>query len=465
MRTNAIIRIIIYSLLIAVLGSILTAGLLMENYSFGFDFDFSLDDSESGGNITSAGTVDPTQIRDIQIEWAAGSITIQPGDVDAITFAETEVSDDDYKMIWRQSGNRLTIQFRETSFDIFGITINDNLRKDLVITVPQDWTCSELEIDAAAVDISVSDLTITQVDFDGASGICSFNNCHVDEIKTDTASGDITFTGTLNVLDCETASADITAFLYNEPEQINLDMVSGNLDLTLPSDCGFRVNMDALSSDFATDFGGSYSGRDYVFGDESCSISINALSGDVTIRKAENESAGSAGAFIIKTLQLRTSRQKVRKEALFHSAGSVFPECRCEGPSLSQILLHVRQGRPQGLRSDLQTETASLPEPCAEWLHARFHRTGSQDHYLWPVPEQHCNLPKPKPLGFFHDRTVQRQTRRSSAIALAFSSAISHPAWTRSGWTERPRSRKHRVLLLSGSHAPVYPLWETPYTR
>ena len=44
--------------------------------------------------------------------------------------------------------------------------------------------------------------------------------------------------------------------------------------------------MDALSSDFYSDFPTTVSNGNYVHGDGQCRISFNGLSGDLTIRKA-----------------------------------------------------------------------------------------------------------------------------------------------------------------------------------
>ena len=61
--------------------------------------------------------------------------------------------------------------------------------------------------------------------------------------------------------------------------------MSGDLELTLPEYCGFTVSMDAMSSDFTSDFPTTMQNGNHIYGDGSCSISIDAMSGDVAIRK------------------------------------------------------------------------------------------------------------------------------------------------------------------------------------
>ena len=64
-------------------------------------------------------------------------------------------------------------------------------------------------------------------------------------------------------------------------------MVSGDLDLTLPENSGFTLSLDALSGNFRSTFPTTAQGNTYVCGDGSCRITVSALSGDVTINKAE----------------------------------------------------------------------------------------------------------------------------------------------------------------------------------
>ncbi len=244
-------------------------------------------DTSSPAPSNSDISLDPRQIREIEIVWAAGNITIEPADVDTIQLSEAASAENKYTMVWKQSGDKLTIHFCEnTKVEFgFGITINDVVSKNLTILVPMGWECDSLEIDAASATVDVKNLVINEVDFDGASGTCNFVNCVIDELDLDTASGDIYFTGSLNTLDCDAASASVIAVFDNVPSRIDMDSMSGDLDVTLPSNAGFTVTMDALSSDFVSDFHYSNRNGNYHHGDGQCKISLDALSGDLYLRE------------------------------------------------------------------------------------------------------------------------------------------------------------------------------------
>lgn len=243
-------------------------------------------------------SLDPRQIREIDIEWAAGNITIKPADVDTIQLSEAAHAESKHAMIWKQNNDKLTIRFSENvHFDFnFGISINDVVAKDLTILVPMGWECDSLEIDAASATVDVKNLVIKEVDFDGASGTCNFVNCVVSELDLDTASGDIYFTGSLDVLDCDAASASVFAVFDNVPSRIDMDSMSGDLDITLPSNAGFTVSMDALSSDFVSDFGYSQNREGYYRGDGKCKITMDAMSGDLYLREYKDADAAPEAA-------------------------------------------------------------------------------------------------------------------------------------------------------------------------
>lgn len=227
-------------------------------------------------------------LREIEIEWVAGSITIESADVDRVTVEETMASDPKYTMICRTTGNKLSIKFCDENLMErgFGLRFGEDLSKNLIIRVPRDFQLNTLEVDAASATMSVKNMVIREVEFDGASGTCDFENCVVDQLDLDTASGDVTFSGTLQTLDCDAASASVRAVLDNVPRSIDMDSMSGDLDLTLPDFAGFTVTMDAMSSDFISDFETTVRNNNYICGDGSCRISMDAMSGDVYIRKA-----------------------------------------------------------------------------------------------------------------------------------------------------------------------------------
>lgn len=246
----------------------------------------------NGVNQTgSVGSTDPAAIREIKIEWISGSVTVEPGDVQEITFLESGNGTDKYEMVWKQSGDELVIQYsKDSSTAGFGLHFGDG-SKDLTVTVPRGWVCDSLELDTASTDLTVRDMIIREMEIDSASGTAKFENCTVSSLDVDTASGDVTFSGSLNELDFEAASASFTGVLENVPDKVKMDSMSGGLTLTLPEDAGFTVSLDAMSSDFSSDFPTVKKNKSYVCGDGHCKIDVDAMSGDVSILKQSADAA------------------------------------------------------------------------------------------------------------------------------------------------------------------------------
>ena len=65
-----------------------------------------------------------------------------------------------------------------------------------------------------------------------------------------------------------------------------MDSASGDLDISLPENAGFRVTIDALSGKFHSDFPATQNGNSYFYGNEACIIDFDGASGNVRIRKA-----------------------------------------------------------------------------------------------------------------------------------------------------------------------------------
>lgn len=258
MKTNAIVRVVIYSLVILLLIGMLLMGLGVGTYIFTFR-------SGSGQHINGEKMSIPAdQVSDLHIEWAAGSILIQTADTDQITFSESGNFSEDYAMVYTLKGDTLKLEYSNAAVQIGFVSTPS---KDLVITVPQNWTCEELELDGAALEVEINGLTIKGFDIDGASN-------------------EIDFTGSLEILECDGAACELTLNCQTKPWKIDLDGASIQMELLLPEDCGFQVQMDGLSCSFRSDLECTSSNGDYAYGDRYCQINASGLSCAVTVNHA-----------------------------------------------------------------------------------------------------------------------------------------------------------------------------------
>lgn len=280
---NAVIRIVIFAVLILILTVSLLGGYLGSNVLSFIDEHYTQVD----GIAESAGSVSPKQVKDIDIQWVSGSITIQTGNVQDIQFYEDGGLSADDKMVWNHDGDRLTIQFCKPQFQIslFG---NINVpSKNLVITVPQDWLCDELGIDSVSAEINISQLYARDADIVNVSGLCRIYDCTVVDMDIETISGSVIFDGEATSMNLTSVSANCTAQLTNRPNEIDLETVSGDLALILPADCGFTVSLDSVSGNLISDFATTTKNNHYIYGDGVSEISADTVSGDILIKMPE----------------------------------------------------------------------------------------------------------------------------------------------------------------------------------
>lgn len=280
-RISALVRLVIYALLIIVLTTsafriALSIDVFTGNHT----------SSDINGTVGSSGTVSGKEIQNIEIEWLSGDITICSGNTDNISFQETTSSGESKEMSWKQSGNKLIIHFSQenlNSFVSFGTSVNYS--KDLVITVPQNWIGNELTVQSVSASVHVSDLNWNEMNINTVSGEGTISNCNVNEVTLETVSGELKFSGTLNTLECESVSADCEITVNNHPERIKMDGVSCDLVLYLPEDCGFTLDSDSVSGGFSSEFSTTTKNGKHVFGNGNCKINADSMSGDVVIHK------------------------------------------------------------------------------------------------------------------------------------------------------------------------------------
>ena len=140
-------------------------------------------------------------------------------------------------------------------------------KKSLSLTLPEEL--KELKIDVVNADIAFADPVF------------------INTIEINTVSSSITATGiSCDTLEINSVSGDVTISLATMPKGITFNCISGSLNLTVPADVsGFKVDLTSLSGSLyckGFDFSG---GKTYTYGNGSCIITCDTMSGSVTIMK------------------------------------------------------------------------------------------------------------------------------------------------------------------------------------
>lgn len=277
MKRNAIVRIVLFSILALSLVGVLIGGIAFKRYSA----PGIIVRSTTEAPVVSRNHFNAEEIDRLNIDWAAGKIVILPVEGSEIAVTEELLGEED-EMVLKLDGSTLYVEYSENAVSLNFGSIN---KKNLYITVPQDWVCKELDIDAASADVQAEFLTVEKLESSTASGEHTFRDCKVEQLTLETVSGDLDYSGTLDKLDFGGVSAQADVVLTNFPKSIDVETVSGDVNLTLPKECGFTLEKDSVSGHFSSELETRKENGKYVYGDGQCKIDVEGVSASITIRK------------------------------------------------------------------------------------------------------------------------------------------------------------------------------------
>lgn len=350
--------IVISSILIVVLtvalifGIIFSAGDNLWNIGFGGNIGgiFFGSTGIAGGADYSTDpiSVEGVDLRELDIGWAAGSVTVRIDEsVDRPVFEEDAGENDTDKLCWKLSeSGKLQIRFAHHS-SIF--ILKTFAKKNLVVRLPASLELSTLRINTLAASGEVSGLTVGTLKIDSASGATTVTDCRITadcsvdqasgktnlssleiggalkidsasgsidadgirahrikvgvasgsiafansecvDLDTDSASGSLLYCGSFETANCDSASGRKEFRLTNVPSSIEIDTASGTTTIYLPADAGFTVDMDAASGTVHSGFSDAIVKKHSAIRQGTaglCDIEVDAASGDVYINPLE----------------------------------------------------------------------------------------------------------------------------------------------------------------------------------
>lgn len=238
--TAIIITAIICAAVVAVIAIICTFAWLSGgsiNVHGIFDDDTQITESYVKGpyNVATDG------IEMIDIEWVNGNVDVQYYDGDTI-YIEESASSDKHPMTYKVDNRTLYIcEFSNNSKTAF----KNKANKDLTVKLPSDFKVYELSMDIVSANVTVSQLNTNELEMNSVSG-----NTHIS--------------------------------FKEQPRSIEMDTVSGDIQLVLPEDItGYSISRDSVSGSVNTnDFGNALN-----YGDGYTRIELDSVSGNLTVEK------------------------------------------------------------------------------------------------------------------------------------------------------------------------------------
>lgn len=260
------------------------------------------------------------EIRNLDIRWTAGKVTLAYGPEGKASLAETakRALSEDEKLQWWLEGNTLHIQFAKP-----GIRWNMP-EKELTVTLPQGAALERAEIHTTSGDIEIPELAADVMILDSTSGdiraAAEVKNAEVNAtsgdqeirltgeaeiVRLNSTSGSIAAAAekavifeaastsggvSMEAAECREAKANSTSgdirVSFGKLEKLTVDATSGSVTAALPEAPGFTAEVRTTSGDFSSDIALTRDGNRYVCGDGSAAVSIGTTSGNVRMEKA-----------------------------------------------------------------------------------------------------------------------------------------------------------------------------------
>ena len=215
------------------------------------------------------------EIRNLSINWISESLSFSVWEGDEI-FLECY---DERLLQYEVEGDTLTIG-RDSD------PVNVTAGSSLFITIPRTLAERRLEkltifVNSASVDLF--EINADRLELTTISGICTVDGLF-DEVSITTTSGDINFYGSFETGIFDTISGCLDINVDSSVRSLQADSVSGDIYLMLPYDTGFSLEFDSVSGQLCTEEYGILSGGSSLnHGDRSVEITLDTISGDVTL--------------------------------------------------------------------------------------------------------------------------------------------------------------------------------------
>ncbi|MDD6620656.1 MAG: DUF4097 family beta strand repeat-containing protein [Eubacteriales bacterium] len=179
----------------------------------------------------------------IDIEWVNGNVDVQYYDGDTIYIEESSKSDK-HPMTYKVDNKTLYID--EYAGNI-STALSGRLKKDLTVKIPNGFKTDVINIDVVSAEVTASSIDTLGFELNSVSG-----NSHISFVS--------------------------------QPQEIETDTVSGNIQLVLPEDIsGYSISNESVSGSINTnDFGNTL-----YYGDGYTRIEHDAVSGNLTLEKAK----------------------------------------------------------------------------------------------------------------------------------------------------------------------------------
>ena len=244
------------------------------------------------GYTIGEGSIPYGEITAIDLDWVDGKIEIVAcGDtfVSLTESADAELPES-ARLRWRVDENgRLSIKYRKSSWFLgFGY---ENRNKTLILRIPERMleTLELLDVETVSSQVSVTDISADAFVYENVSGNLTLQNAAFTRCELESTSGDISLSDCrVERADAELVSGDLTFCSTVCPSALDIESVSGDVELLIPADSSFALLHETESGQFISDFSVTKQGERYVCGSGTAAFDVETVSGDLLLSQSND---------------------------------------------------------------------------------------------------------------------------------------------------------------------------------
>ena len=210
--------------------------------------------------FAGATTLDATQVREIEINWLDGSVTVETHTGEGIVLEETGAgAEEEDQLHWRLEEGELTIQYRASRF----LTMSGD-DKQLRVLVPEGLALNEISIETVSAAVDVTDV-------------------QAQELSLDTVSGDSVLAGGVEQVSVETTTGHCVLQGSAALRQVEGSSLTGGFTVAMGEATGVTAYLESLLGDLDSELTGATGNQDRLtWGDGQTRMMFETITGDVT---------------------------------------------------------------------------------------------------------------------------------------------------------------------------------------
>lgn len=239
---------------------------LMERYMNKYG-EVTMGDSKDANRYTMGGsTFAASDVNELNIDWASGSVTIEAYDGAEVAISETTedaLTDSTTMHYYLEPDGTLNIKFGIPGMKSQGENLPD---KNLLVRVPRSLRLDEVEVNGIGQSVSMDGVRCGTLEMNSVSRLITLNECEIEDIEVNSV------------------STNVEATFGKMPEEIELNNVSGGTTLFVPEDAGITLEWNGLMTNFRSELPVAKKGKTKVIGNGACKIECNSVSGEMSIK-------------------------------------------------------------------------------------------------------------------------------------------------------------------------------------